>query len=197
MRFIGDIHGDMDKYLELIKGCENSIQVGDFGAGFVPLPDPANLPLCHKFIRGNHDSPYCCRLSSHWIKDGTWDELHKMMFIGGAYSIDQNWRTPMISWWPDEELSYEELSGLISEYDFRKPEVMVTHDCPDSIRQHFFRIHESTKTSAALQSMFEIHKPKLWIFGHHHRFKNEIIKGTRFICLGIDETCDIDIKEKI
>lgn len=191
MRFIGDVHGKMNEYRKIIENCENSIQVGDFGAGFVPLPD--DIPLTNRFIRGNHDSPYCCRLSNHWIKDGIWDEEKKMFFLGGAYSIDQNCRTPMISWWPDEELNYPELFGLVSEYEFRQPEIMITHDCPDTIRKHFFRIHETTRTSSALQSMFEIHKPKLWIFGHHHSFRDEVILGTRFICLAELQTMDIDI----
>ena len=52
MRFIGDVHGKMGDYLHITDGCAESIQVGDFGAGFVPLP---SLDLRHRFIRGNHD----------------------------------------------------------------------------------------------------------------------------------------------
>ena len=191
IRFIGDIHGNVEKYRNLLLDCDTSIQVGDFGAGFTLLP--SDVPLTHRFIRGNHDSPSICRQSDHWIKDGTWDEKHKMFFIGGAYSIDQAWRTPGVSWWTDEELSIVELNGLISEYEMRRPEIMVTHDCPEIARILLFNINEPTRTTQALQTMFEIHQPKLWIFGHHHTSRDTIIKGTRFVCLAEFQYMDIDI----
>jgi hypothetical protein len=40
--------------------------------------------------------------------------------------------------------------------------------------------------------MFIGHKPKLWIFGHWHVPFDEVIAGTRFICLPELAYIDID-----
>ena len=37
MRFIDDVHGKIDQYLKIIADCDESIQVGDMGVGFVCL----------------------------------------------------------------------------------------------------------------------------------------------------------------
>lgn len=50
-----------------------------------------------------------------------------------------------------------------------------------------------SQTRTMLQKMFEEHKPELWIFGHHHKSKDEVINGTRFICLDELETFEIEI----
>jgi UDP-2,3-diacylglucosamine pyrophosphatase LpxH len=51
---------------------------------------------------------------------------------------------------------------------------------------------DKSKTRQALDRMFEIHKPKLWIHGHHHMNLMRDIEGTRFVCL--DELSFIDIE---
>jgi hypothetical protein len=108
MLVIGDVHGGFRQYKRLIKGVPASIQVGDMGVGFMRIragiersdgagdvqylanpPHYAMLPG-HRFIRGNHDNPGVCRRHSQWIPDGH-VEGHTM-FIGGALSIDRQWR---------------------------------------------------------------------------------------------------------
>ena len=32
--FIGDVHGKYNRYRDIIRDCENTIQVGDMGIGF-------------------------------------------------------------------------------------------------------------------------------------------------------------------
>lgn len=186
IRFIGDVHGKIDEYLSIISTCDRSIQVGDFGAGFVDLP---NLSSNHQFIRGNHDSPQVCRNHPNWIKDGTFE--NNIFFMGGAWSIDYALRTPGVSWWHDEELSYSDLNDMISKYEQCKPEIMVTHDGPFSIMKSMFPyMPRSSRTRHALQTMFDIHKPQIWIFGHWHENKHEVYDETNFICL--DELNFID-----
>lgn len=203
MRFIGDVHGKYRQYKAIIKGCERSIQVGDMGVGFYKRgPDGAPLALAnppfdamypnHRFIRGNHDNPAVCKRQHLWIPDGTVEG--DMMFIGGAWSIDRAWRTEGFDWWADEELSYQELSTLIDVYLAAKPRIMVTHDCPKVTQQHIHSHHiENTRTNGAFQSMFELHQPELWIFGHHHTSFRRVINGTQFICLNELEYIDLDI----
>lgn len=200
IRFIGDIHGKMLHYLSTIDGIEDSIQVGDFGVGFgtVGAPDYidkqiSEIPGNHRFIRGNHDHPKDCTRSKYWIKDGTIED--NMMLVGGAYSIDREYRIDGISWWRDEELSYEELNGLISLYSFMQPEIMVTHTAPISIPRDYmgFRIFgQGSRTELAFDQMLSIRRPKLWILGHWHKDFDETIDGTRFICLNELSYIDID-----
>jgi hypothetical protein len=42
--------------------------------------------------------------------------------------------------------------------------------------------------------MFSIHKPDLWIFGHWHCDADEVIDGTRFICLNELSYVDVDME---
>lgn len=213
MRFIGDIHGKVTPYLDLIADCEESVQVGDFGMGFLGTYNldrahAAHADGNHRFIRGNHDDPAICSESTGWIKDGTYDEARGMMFVGGAWSIDHAYRKAhearfgVKSWWEDEELTVPELARIHAEYVYRKPTIMVTHDAPmqvskelffDSGKYRMMGPHQSTRTAEALQAMFYEHKPDIWIFGHWHFNEVKKIDGTEFICLAELEHIDISL----
>lgn len=187
MRYIGDVHGKMNGYLKAIENAPASIQVGDFGYGFVEIPV---LPSGHRQIRGNHDNPALCLESPSWIPDMTVEG--DTFFMGGAFSLDWALRKVGIDLWNDEELSYTEMMKAIDIYETARPSIMVTHDCPDEAADIIFRRYgNGSRTSAALQAMFEVHKPDLWIFGHWHESQRKIIKGTEFICLAELETIDL------
>ena len=190
MRFIGDVHGKMFAYAAICSTVDETIQVGDMGIGFVDkIPTSKNNRFIrgnNRFIRGNHDDPLLCRRTDGWIADGHVE--NDTMFIGGAWSIDYAWRTPMVNWWPDEECTNPQFDVFSDRYKTEKPKIMVTHDCPASVAYTLFlqennmRQHQ-TKTGNRLQEMFEIHQPDIWIFGHWHLRKDQVIEGTRFICL--------------
>ena len=95
-RIIGDIHGHIGPYINLLVDCDASIQVGDFGYGFINEPAERLVSDIHesgdhKFIRGNHDDPAKCKVAPGWIQDGL--VRNDVMFIGGAWSIDWHLRT--------------------------------------------------------------------------------------------------------
>jgi hypothetical protein len=191
MLYIGDIHGDYERYLKILsKHNTESIQLGDFGAGFVKIPE---LPSNAHFIRGNHDDPAECRQCPNYLGDwGYWADK-KTFFISGAYSIDRDSRIPFYSWWPDEELSYDELIKVIDEFGRIKPDIMVSHDAPTELKPYmlFNRHSELTRTCQALQICFDIHKPKLWVFGHYHVRVRKNINGTEFRCLNEFDTLSV------
>jgi hypothetical protein len=186
IRFIGDVHGKFSQYLDIIlpDQIQNSVQVGDMGVGFhnVTHNTMSTHPHIHmkngnhRFIRGNHDNPAFCRDPEHskgmWIPDGKIE--NNIMYVGGATSIDKAWRTESVDWWPDEQLSYNDLNVMIDTYMIAKPEIMITHECPDFIADVMLakynrrKFEETSATRQALQAMFQMHKPKLWIFGHWH-----------------------------
>lgn len=178
MRYIGDVHGMMDRYIPLTYDVA-SVQVGDFGVGFVDIPE---LKPDARFIRGNHDHPELCRQHPRWIPDGTVEG--DTMFIGGAWSIDHAYRREGISWWRDEELSLSEWDRVISKALAAGPKIMVTHDCPLRVVEPLFgKAPIRTRTQQALDVILEQVHPQLFIFGHWHEHKDMTINGTRFICL--------------
>jgi hypothetical protein len=212
-RFIGDVHGKFAPYKRIIEGCRNSVQVGDMGIGFRIFPQaksPHDLMVAggHRFIRGNHDNPAVCRRNSQCIPNGTIE--NGIMFIGGGLSIDKEYRIEGYTWWPDEELSADELKRMIALYIERKPRIMVTHDCPEEVASILLtripllgpkKLDFQSRTRQAFQTMWSAHSPELWIFGHYHMSFDHVLRGgretgTRFICLAELEFRDVEISSQ-
>lgn len=214
-RIIGDIHGNYNVYKNLIKDVDYSIQVGDMGVGFGSRdrtlaidtfdqngpardwlgPHKNDEMLNHRFIRGNHDNLEACLENTHWIPDGS---MHDKFFcVGGALSIDAQWRTAGVNYWANEELTISELNKIISDYETLKPDYVITHECPESIVPHLFDWYNKqrfpSRTRQAFQTMFEIHKPKLWVFGHWHADRMKSFDNTLFVCLNEFSYIDVEV----
>jgi len=191
-RFIGDVHGKFGQYKTIIKQYPDTIQVGDMGIGFRRWPHgecsenppyDAMVASNARFIRGNHDNPTVSRRHTQWIPDGHIE--NDMMFVGGAFSIDFKYRVESFSWWPDEELSHEEMLWIYDIYMKHKPRMMVTHNCPDCIVPYIHTHHYgfTSRTGQLFDRLFEEHKPQIWVHGHHHISVDHEVLGTRFVCL--------------
>jgi predicted phosphodiesterase len=214
--FIGDVHGKMTQLrLELertVLPMTRVFQLGDMGLGF-PDIHLRQYPQNFGFIRGNHDKPAACRNHPNYLGDFGYIQPLKMFFLSGAFSIDA---LPRISrmrkggaeeWWHDEELSPEELRRAFNLYAAKQPEIVISHECPSSVGAlllqqlgySFFSDEGSkssclhSRTAKALQWMFEIHKPKYWIFGHYHTDKTMTLDGTTFRCCAELSTYEIEI----
>ncbi len=199
MLIIGDIHGDIVKYGRLIKRSRSSLQVGDLGLGF-PDRDGARMTNLfrawdaknhehHKVLRGNHDNPNVFAGLKSYLGDWGYLPDQDLFFVSGAYSIDRQWRTAGLDWWPEEEMSMDKLQEVVEEFGRCKPRFMVTHDCPMVIYQFLCNHIHHNNTAMALDLMFGLHQPEKWYFGHHHQTK-EIFHpdGTIFRCLAEHET---------
>lgn len=204
MRYIGDTHAKFDRYQAIASEVPASIQVGDFGAGFKPLPD---LGSSHRFIRGNHDDPAICAASPNWIADGT--SLRggpdgDMFFLGGATSVDKHSRSEGVDYWSDEEVTIREGNAFLDSYeeDVKKLgrfDFFISHECPESVARQIFhnrrdKLEDHSRTRQILDAMLDISAPRCWIFGHWHHSIDVVIGDTRFICLAelahIDLTAD-------
>lgn len=193
--FVSDVHGEFLSYFNLINftaDIDKSYQLGDMGIGFPDTPRDYNniFPIKnkHKFIRGNHDNPEVCRLHEHYLGNyGITSE--GIFYVSGAFSVDKQWRTPYVDWWPNEELSTIELYKAIDLYEKEKPEIVMSH-CPPleliPLTSTFDLVIESS-TSKSFSEMLKIHQPKKWIFGHMHKNLKTVINNTEFICLNIME----------
>lgn len=131
----------------------------------------------HEYHDGlNHDSP-----SEQSIADNIWyaprgfvwsQYGRRIMFMGGAVSVDQQWRTPGHDWFASEVPSNRQWERAI---EAGKVDVVIAHDMPlgvpfikqfpvsadleracDQNRTGMLRVMESTK-------------PSLWICGHYHQ----------------------------
>jgi predicted phosphodiesterase len=197
LRLIGDVHGEVEKYLDLIEFASHSVQLGDFGFDRHYQRLPADFDyVSHKFIPGNHDD--YDHLPLHTIDDDYgWRMLNwvPFFFIRGAFSVDYMYRTPKVSWWEQEQMDWETGKRCIANFERVRPNLVLSHDCPmqcllAGVLTNDKKANPST-TTEILTNCFMAHKPKLWIFGHHHQDWTEEIDGTRFICLNELSTFDI------
>lgn len=192
---IGDVHGHYAQYERIARKREFTVQLGDLGFKYGCLNnlDPNN----HKVVAGNHDNYDIISEYPHYLGDYGNYSLGgvNFFFYRGAYSIDRQYRTIGIDWWSQEQVGIEQFMKSRELYRETKPEIVITHDCPEKVSIMLLDpgqpIYQNT-TGWALQELFNIHQPKLWLFGHYHRSWSEIIGKTKFICLNELETIDLN-----
>lgn len=193
IRFIGDIHGELNIYQAARGDAPKSFQVGDFGVGFTE-PTLTELQAvetspAHRFIRGNHDDPAKCKLLPGYVESGLTPD--GLFVVGGGYSIDRDNRLIGVDFWDDEQHSYSELEQLIDAYVEAKPDFVVSHECPNLIVNILFPDVSDynpkfrSRTAQALGAMWQAHHPKFWVFGHWHRNISQLVGDTEFTCLDI------------
>lgn len=231
MYFIGDVHGKIKQYRAIIRDLpegSRSLQLGDMGLGFKGVhlfPGGSMLRGDHRFIRGNHDSPQACRQHRFYMGDYGYRPEDGLFYLGGAWSIDQDWRVENVSWWHDEELDYSELDTAYQLYVKSRPQIVATHEAPSKaawsmlekclrsdgqyqphpycptdqsvkVKGDEYAYYKAklgcvnTRTSQALQRMFEEWQPKYWLFGHYHLTSTFSIGSTEFQCLN-----ELDVRE--
>jgi Icc-related predicted phosphoesterase len=193
---IGDVHGKYKRYHEIIREKdrhEYTIQIGDFGLSNYDTLDNVDYNK-HRIILGNHDNPDLAKQYPHFNGDyGYAVNFNGLDYFWyrGAYSIDKEWRTAGYNWFFNEEVNIETFMKARELYREIKPDIVLTHDCPENVLEHILpsgsRIFQNT-TSWALQELFNIHQPKIWRFGHHHKSWRMTINNTDFRCLNELET---------
>ena len=186
---IGDVHGLISKVQRIYENhTGTSIQLGDFGFKKEHEWHLKNIDSeKHKICFGNHDD-YTYLNKPHSLGNWSFNSTTSIFSIRGAYSTDQMYRVEGKSWWRNEEMNYTEMQECIDAYILHKPMIVVSHDCPHEVRKQLFNIDDKSITSNGMQRMFEKWKPSLWVFGHFHESKNQMIGNTRFICLNELET---------
>jgi len=202
LKVIGDVHGQMEPYIHLASQAEYSICVGDIGF----LDEYKQLsqldPSKHRFVAGNHDDYH--NLPPHSLGDfgvHTVPNFGDIFFVRGAFSIDVDYRTPGVNWWPEEELNMVQMEACLKLYQEVKPDFVITHDAPLSIIScmglpklgpHFKLGNQ--RTPRLLDMLWNFHEPKTWVYGHFHRNWSETVRGTEFRCLDILAYMDFDSK---
>ena len=191
---IGDVHGKYEHYHKIVRQTERhpyTLQIGDFGFKYDTLKNVDSTR--HLILPGNHDHYDTCYNHPHFLGDYGYTSLNRIDFFyyRGAYSIDRQYRTIGIDWWENEQVNIDQFMKARELYRDIKPEIMITHDCPQDIALQMLepgqRVYENI-TSWALQELYNIHQPKLWFFGHWHRSVKIQHGNTQFVCLNELET---------
>ena len=207
IRLVGDVHGKQDSYINLVKDCDYSFQLGDIGFNYDKLKVLDSDK--HKFIKGNHDiytkrnSVALIKEVSHLLDDfGIYktkvdSNIPYIFYCRGEHSIDKAYRTPGLDWFEDEQLTYYKMLSAIECYAVNKPKIVISHGCPESIITHvanpaFAHLNiKPSATAAMLEEMYRMHKPDFWFFGHYHINKTIKVNHTQFFCINELDYVDI------
>jgi len=196
----GDLHGDFGQLNRIIniKHPDLVICCGDFGywpnfQKIKKLTDIKNGDTTVLWIDGNHEDHwslsnrksdelapgiiYQPRGSTYTLEDG-----RRILFMGGADSIDKNWRTVGVDWFPEEIIKPKDLENLPNE----NIDIFITHTCPNELVLTLMRRYPEKNfepSNHALSELWKRYKPSLWIFGHWHQYIEGMLENTKWYCL--------------
>jgi len=108
--------------------------------------------------------------------------------LGGAYSVDKNARTRGIDWWPQEEITFDDMDRAM---EGGPVDVMFAHDVFEDIMVPGVHAHEKDRFPEArhnrqrLQYVIEKVQPKLYVHGHYHVAYEKRYKGTTVVGLNM------------
>lgn len=162
----------------------------------------AENDIIHGAVRCYHQTDF------FWLPRGKrWDwHGRQWLALGGAVSVDRQWRTEGEDWWPTEAITDEQAQLAIAG---GHADVMVTHDSPSSVFINFPRgtwphkeIFKAEQGRAKLQSVVDVVQPEYIMHGHMHMQFTKILTTNwgkmRVDCLDMDGTaqnwCILNIK---
>jgi hypothetical protein len=186
---IGDVHGKVLAYSELLRDLDEgyTVQVGDFGhADAYERAENTidGLGERHHFFGGNHDE--YPQMPDWDLGDyGTLPFCDNAFFVRGAHSIDRDYRTAGVDWWPEEQISQYRHSMILEDYKEAEPKLVLSHDGPAvAVTEMFPDKHRyMTTTGHLLDRMWSAHQPDAWVFGHWHEDRRSVTDDTVFVCL--------------
>lgn len=173
--------------------CGDFGLVWDFGAEELWWRDWLEArPWTTLFVDGNHENHEALAKMPverwhgglvHRISDSVLHLMRGQLFdldgstvftMGGAASVDKEFRVPGESWWPQELPSEAELASAESVLDACdwRVDYVITHECATSVLPALYEGGTIMQGPDALTEWFEVLEHKLlfkaWYFGHHH-----------------------------
>lgn len=112
----------------------------------------------------------------HWNWEG-----REFVSLGGANSIDREWRTANVSWWAGEQISMGDVQRTM---DSGPADVFLAHDCPAQVKlslnhRDFGWTQEglsyAKKSREMLQHAVDAVRPQLYFHGHYHIFQDRMV----------------------
>ena len=101
-------------------------------------------------------------------------DKRKILFMGGAYSIDKPARRFGYDWFPEEQISNADVMRCPNE----AIDIVVSHTCPKRLRPQILKRKNSVglgfdipdTSEDALEYILNSYQPKYWYFGHWHMY---------------------------
>ncbi|WP_075816184.1 metallophosphoesterase [Corynebacterium sp. CNJ-954] len=146
-----------------------------------------------RFIDGNHDNPnllnpdtpHPIRISDNvtYMPRGTRARLAgvEILFLGGASSIDKQWRTEGLNWWPAENITESQADRAIAaatDPDQPPVDILVTHETTTEAFTALAHGSEHAQDKAGepagetnrahLTGVRDAASPRVHVHGHHH-----------------------------
>lgn len=193
MIILSDVHANWDRVEQVCRLWPDHtvVQLGDLGIGWIRTEYVLeNSPKNFRFFVGNHDNRTVASTLPACL--GNFGEFENIFFVSGAHSIDQADRIEGKDWWRDEELSYSQSMECLKAWEKSDKEILVSHDTTQSFVERFMLIYDRSITRTLLQDMIEVRKPKMIIFGHHHRRYEIDFDGIQYRGLASNETFVLD-----
>lgn len=203
----GDIHRDFSRIYKLKKDSDNLLIVlGDVGINYYLNEEDKNckeylkkLKLKLFCVRGNHEErPE--KISTYkevemfggkvfieeeypnliFAKDGETYNIDgkKILVIGGAYSVDKQYRLLHgYKWFKDEQLTKEEMDTILEKVKGKHFDIVLTHTCPYKYepREVFMQGLDQSKVDKSMEHFLDEIEENIsydkWYCGHYHTEK--------------------------
>lgn len=203
----GDIHRDFSRIYKLEKDIDNMLIVlGDVGINYYLNEEDKNYKEYlkkHKLklfcVRGNHEErPE--NISTYkevemfggkvfieeeypnliFAKDGETYNIDgkKILVIGGAYSIDKQYRLLHgYKWFKDEQLTKKEMDTILDKVNGKHFDIVLTHTCPYKYepREVFMQGLDQSKVDKSMEHFLDKIEENInydkWYCGHYHTEK--------------------------
>lgn len=219
----GDWHGNTKWALHAInyaatQGANVILHTGDFGYDFnQEFLDKITKHLKYHdmtlyFVDGNHED-FFYLYTFPIVEDGTrhitdrvfhlprgfrWEWLgNTFMALGGAISPDKEGRVPYREWWPDEALSFADISHATRPGNV---DIMITHDCPAGVdipgianNPYGFpakTLRDCEAHRDVLRGIVDEIQPKLLVHGHYHQYYRDVLYGGDYMTNIMGLHCD-------
>lgn len=148
----------------------------------------SDKPFTTLFVDGNHENFDILRMMpvvekfGGYVREIAKDIYHlergqvlnidgkKLFVMGGARSVDKEYRTEHLSWWQEEMPSAEEMNRAIDALDSENWNVdyVITHCAPRSIQQMIASWYENDPAVSFLERIRTQLIFRRWYFGHYH-----------------------------
>lgn len=113
---------------------------------------------------------------------------YSILTIGGAYSVDKEYRQMMHrTWYSNEQLSYTEQSEILNNITGRVFDIVLTHTCPYDWRPTdlFLPFIDQSKVDNSMEIWLNAVKDNIkttyWLFGHYHDDRIDILPGVSML----------------
>ena len=149
------------------------------------------------WVDGNHDDHESLQLLTNpevfpnvfYQKRGstmTLPDGRTVLFVGGAASVDRLSRQKGIDWFPQENIT----QAVVTSIDVNtKVDIVISHTCPAHfsieryVKNEFTHGKTQDSNREVLSYILKTFNPKLWYFGHWHRYATGFDMGCRWVAL--------------